>query len=205
VTPSPSGTKGLLMPDPIRTGLVLPPALLDDPEPGAEGKVISTGSTCDDASTSISETRPGMPLKRDPYGRDAPRRCEVKAAWSAEPLTKYLKSVVTQITTNLQDKRLPTAEKLETFITRLVANTQRQLKHAPRKVRHALQATFTRLFQKYWNFARNEKVRATTPEELKCTLVSLVEALTEFASNPDAVAQPKPVRCVQHNRGLDAA
>lgn len=118
----------------------------------------------------------GFPLKRDPYGRDGPRRGEAKE-WSVESLAKYLKSVVHQIDTNINNQRLPTAEKLDREVTRLVANTQRQLRHAPKKTRHAIQAMCARRFHRFWNFARNEKVKATTPEELKCVLICLIEAL----------------------------
>jgi len=109
-----------------------------------------------------------------------------------EPLAKYLKGVALQIDANLRDERLPTVERLDTFVSKLVSNAHRQLKHAPRKARHTLQAMFSRRFQKFWNFTRNEKVRTTTPEELKWALISLIEHLiSEFAVNPDALSQPK--------------
>mmetsp|Transcript_106510 Transcript_106510/g.194157 ORF Transcript_106510/g.194157 Transcript_106510/m.194157 type:complete len:432 (-) Transcript_106510:38-1333(-) len=145
----------------------------------------------------------GWPLKRDPYGRDGhgrdgPRRGEAKE-WSVEPLAKYLKSVVHQIDTNINNQRLPTAEKLDAFVTRLVANTQRQLRHAPKKTRHAIQAMCARRFHRFWNFARNEKVKATTPEELKCVLICLIEALLSkyvmVGPSPAGIrhySQPKP-------------
>jgi len=211
-----------MMPDPIRTGLILPPALLDDlPDYIAltlqkaacigqpdntlpDVEVQNSHSPCvdDGISTAFTsstvtpvESRPGMPIKWDPYGRDAPRPNLVKD-WSVEPLLKYTKSVVLQINANLQDKRLPSAEKLDSFVARIVSHTQRQLKHAPRKVRHTLQGIFSKKFQKFWNYVRNERVRATTPDELKDALLRLVEALTEFASSHDAIEQPRPIRCV---------
>jgi len=243
------------MPDPIRTSLILPPALLDDEhvvEVKAEGPgatetplpVVGTGpgaslsaggggfcdarslgaagaSVANDAAagtTASGNNRPGMPLKRDPYGRDGGSssgrvRLDAKQGWSVEPLCKYLKDVACQIDANLRDECLPTAERLEAFVSRLVVNTQRQLKHAPRKERHTLQALFSRRFQKFWDYARNQKVRSTTPEELKWALVTLVENLfAEFtATGPDALllAQPKPVHyhhCAQLLRsGVDAA
>mmetsp|Transcript_34867 Transcript_34867/g.89528 ORF Transcript_34867/g.89528 Transcript_34867/m.89528 type:complete len:369 (+) Transcript_34867:141-1247(+) len=211
---SPFASKGLLMPDPIRTSLILPPALLDDEHP-AENKRESPcmeevpGPTCDEP-LAVGDTRPGMPLKWDPYGRDGSRRLEIKTSgWSVEPLAKYLKGVAMQIDANLRDECLPTSERLEAFVSRLVANTQRKLKQAPRKVKHTLQALSARRFQKFWNFARNEKVRATTPEELKWALLTLIENLiSEFAVNPDAlaqpVAQPKPVHIAQLLRAPDA-
>lgn len=201
--PSPSDSKlDLLMPDPIRTGFVLPPALLDDSD-ALEGKGVQSVSTSAESPPADSENRPGISLKWDPYGRDAPRRCEVKPSWSVDPLTKYLKGVVGQINTNVQDKRVPTSEKLDAFVSRLVSNTQRQLKHAPRKVRHTLQALFSSRFLKFWNYVRNEKVRTTSPEELRGALGELVDALTGFASIPDSLAQPSPVRGVQRIRVLD--
>lgn len=124
----------------------------------------------------------GLKLKRDPYGRDAPRK-NTKSEWSPEPLAKYLKGVASQIDANIQNHRLPTAEKLDTFVNRLVLHTHRQLRHAPKKVRHTLNALCARRFQRFWNFSRNEKVRTTTPEELTSTLLGLVEAiLSEFAT-----------------------
>jgi hypothetical protein len=199
------------MPDPIRTSLILPPALLDDEHPvGGESKqetcivevpVVSADPALSaDEPIVVCDPSPGMPLKWDPYGRDGNRRwLEFKSSgWSVEPLARYLKCVAMQIDANLRDECLPTTERLEVFVSRLVANTQRKLKQAPRKVKHTLQVLFTRRFQKFWNFARNEKVRATTPEELKWALLTLIENLiSEFAVNPDALAQPlaqpKPV------------
>lgn len=259
---SPFVSRGLLMPDPIRTSLILPPALLDlehtsggDGTGGANGAcgaggawsaggAVGAGGASGAGGTSsagfglrvqpasggvggvsgiggggvllIAElhlaccagdeplvplgTRPGMPLKKDPFGRDgACRRGGSEArsgTWTAEPLVKYLKVVALQIDSNLRDERLPTAERLDAFVSKLVSNAHRQLKLAPKKVRHPLQALFSRRFQKFWDFARNEKVRHTTPEELKLALVALIEHLaSEFAVRTDPVAQPKPVQC----------
>lgn len=111
-----------------------------------------------------------------------------------EPLAKYLKDVALQVEANLSNGCLPTSERLDSFVHRLVANTQRQLKHAPRNCKHMLLAMFTRRFQKYWNFPRNEKVRSITPEELKWILVGLVENLNSEFATPDVLAQPKPLR-----------
>jgi len=179
------------MPDPIRTSLILPPALFDDehgPESKAEGTCV-VEVTCDDALP-VGDTRPGMPLKWDPFGRDGSRRGEnSKCEWSAEPLTLYLQGVVTQIDANLRSERLPTAERLDIFVSRLVVNTQRQLKHAPRKVKDTLQAMFSRRFMTFWNVSRNEKVRPMTAEELKWALVGLIEGLvSHFAVNPEKLA-----------------
>eukprot|EP00929_Paragymnodinium_shiwhaense_P057558 TRINITY_DN28819_c0_g1_i1.p1 TRINITY_DN28819_c0_g1~~TRINITY_DN28819_c0_g1_i1.p1 ORF type:complete len:433 (+),score=90.35 TRINITY_DN28819_c0_g1_i1:195-1493(+) len=225
VAASPSLSKGLLMPDPIRTSLLLPQALLED-EPVLEGKadvigvgedsakavdavtgVVTSPLDLGDCSTdTCGESLVNGALKVDPYGRDVPRRCEVKTAWSVEPMAKYLKSIVLKIVTNLQHNRLPTPAKLDTFVSKLVGNTQRNLKHAPKSVRHGLQAIFSKHFQKFWNFKRNEKVRTPTPEELKVTLLGLIETLADFAActngaansavpgSPGAVAQPKPMR-----------
>lgn len=146
-----------------------------------------------------ADNRPGMPLKWDPYGRDGPRRCEVKTEWSADPLAKYIRGVVSQIDANLTNHLVPSSEKLDAFVSRLVANTHRQMKHAPKRARHTLQGMFSRRFLKFWNFVRNEKVRTTTPEELKGALVGLIEGLiTEFEVNPDILTeQPRPGRSVR--------
>jgi len=119
----------------------------------------------------------GLKLKPDPIGRDAPQRAEANSEWYPEKLAKYLKGVAYQIDTNIQNHRLPSAEKLDAFVNRLVANTHRQLRHAPKKVRHSLNGLCARRFHRFWNFARNEKVRSTTPEELTSTLLCIVEAL----------------------------
>jgi len=215
IAPSPSGgLNSLLMPDPIRTGLMLPPSLLDDETVHVsenkleENCVDSLEANCVDEvaqdsvqispcfeSQVMAEPRPGpISFKWDPYGRDMPRRIiadgNVKGEWSVEPLAKYLKRVVMQIDANIETHRLPTAEKLDAFVSRLVANTHRLLKHAPKKVRQTLQSMLSRRFQRFWNFARNEKVRSTNPEELKSMLTCLVDALIcEFGLSPDAVEE----------------
>jgi len=233
------------MPDPIRTSLILPPALLDDEhtaEAKADGHIAGETSVAgcapeaagggsagmptlapsaaigpsapslppaDSASAvtaaavaSNAGARPGAPLKWDPYGRDGFRkpcswgRIEAKhASWSVEPLAGYLKDVARQIDSNLRNECLPTAARLDAFVSELVTITQKQLKHAPKKERDTLKTLISGRFQKFWDYKRNQKVRPTTPEELKSTLVTLVEMFAEFAGNADALrlAQPKPV------------
>ena len=61
----------------------------------------------------------GMPLRWDPFGRDG-RRQEVKGEWTPDSLAKYLKGVALQIDNNLNQGRLPTAERLDAFVSRLV-------------------------------------------------------------------------------------
>lgn len=196
IAPSPSGSNALFMPDPIRTMPMLPPALFDDEQcvagavekgdgscvfqvdpPGPPSWQRVQCSSLEDVGQHPADSRLGMPLKRDPYGRDGPRRSEARGEWTVEPLAKYLKGVATQIEANLQKHGSPTAEKLDAFVHRLVANTQRQTRHAPKKVRHALQSMFAKRLVKFWNFVRNEKIRSTTPEELKVALVSLGDCL----------------------------
>lgn len=248
------------MPDPIRTTLILPPALLDDEhvaetkaegastweplpligvavragcveaeaegpstweplpmlvgalrlgaDPGSGNRGCSLadglGTESDAHPASSGAPRIGMPLKCDPYGRDGSssmRRMETESGWSVKPLAEYLKGVAMQIDTNLRDECLPSAERLETFVSRLVARTKKQMKHAPKKDRHTLQALFSSRFQKFWDFTQNQKVRSTSPEELKWALVTLVENLfAEFAGSPDTflLAQPKPI-CRRHS------
>jgi len=155
------------------------------------------GPGCDavPVPTLTVDTRPGIPLKWDPYGRDGPRRCEVKCEWSVEPLAKYLKGVASKIDTNVQNHCIPTNEKLDSFVSRLVANTHRQIKHAPKKLRHSLQSMFSTRFRKFWDFVRNEKVKTATPEELKGALISVIEALTaDSRFNSTILAQPTPGR-----------
>jgi len=189
------------MPNPIRTSLILLPALLDSEPPATEavrgeGAVVEppTAAGAEEALAAI-HARPGMPLTNDPLGRDGSRRPGGREAWSLEPLAKYLKGVALQIDANLRHERLPTNDRLDCYVSKVVSNARRKLHHAPRKVRHMLQTLFSRRFQKFWNFTRNEKVRSTTPEELKLVLVALIEQLVnEFAVNPDMLLQPMLVQ-----------
>lgn len=143
----------------------------------------------------------GVAFKWDPYGRDGSRRPgpEAKGEWLPEPLAKYLKGVAAQIDSNLTTGRLPTTEQLDKFVGKLVTNSHRYLKPAPKKVRHGLKALFAQRFQRFWNYTRNEKVRTVTAQELKLAVSGLAETL----SNPDFIngsaeqqplVQPKPVR-----------
>ncbi|CAK0906638.1 unnamed protein product [Prorocentrum cordatum] len=195
VAPSPNGPNGLLMPDPIRTSLMLPPTLFDDDQvtegkaeqPPAESSSRETPASAELAACaqpaadprvvvaepSAARAQMGPLLKRDPFGRDVPCRREPPTKeWSVDPLVKYLRGVVQQIEHNIQNHCVPTAEKLDAFVSRLMANTERHVRRAPKKRRHALQVLLSRR-----NFARHENQRVTTPEELKTTLNSVIEDL----------------------------
>jgi len=197
------------MPDPIRTMPMLPPALFDVDQEKEKEKAREEaagtrqreeqGPSSEDAHlAAIMESKPG---KKDPFGRDNPERIQVRE-WSAEPLAKFLQGIVSQIDANLQNHCVPTSEKLDTFVSRLVSNTHRQMKHAPKRIRKLLQDLFAKRFQKIWNFVRNEKVRSISPEELKVALIGLIESLTaDFEVNPEvlrAVQQPRPRRASGH-------
>lgn len=170
------------MPDPIRTAQALPPSLLDDEHVTENHPSLpSLGLAARPAS---ARTRAGLPLPRDPFGRDGSgssvsiRRLEVRSGWSVEPLAKYLKGVATQIETNLRDGCLPSAERLEVFVQKLVLHTKKQLKNAPRQDRRNLQVLISDRFQTFWDFTRNQKVGPTSPEELRSVIVTLVENLS---------------------------
>jgi len=181
--PSPSAT-GLLMPNPIRTTQMLPPALLDEMH---ETKAHDTnlfpqekGPSADDAVLpTISEHRPGVGLKWDPFGRDCRplegKKSHEKQELSPEPLVKYLQGVVAQIDANLQNHCVPTSDKLDAFVSRLASNMHKR---------------------KIWNFVRNDKVGATTAPELKAALQGVIDNVAaDFGVNPESlVAQPKPRR-----------
>jgi len=184
-----NSTKGLLMPDPIRT--IIPPELFDD-----EDTTSTNGLRTQPPSNTSEDTRspntgtpskdlilPGKPLRRDPYGRDQPRHSDKgKSPWSVDSLFKYLNKVQLQIDKNLADEHLPTNDKLDNFIGRLIHHTNRQLERAPKKARRSLQATCRRLMP-FWNFAQNRKVRSTCPEELRDAIARLIEAAqSEFSS-----------------------
>jgi len=182
------------MPDPIRTMPMLPPALFDVEQEQKQAQDTGGPSSEDLHLAAIMECKPG---KKDPFGRDNPERREVRSEWSAEPLAKFLQGIVSQIDANLQNHCVPTSEKLDTFVSRLVANTHRQMKHAPKRIRKLLQDLFAKRFQKIWNFVRNEKVRSISPEELKAALIGLIESLTsDFEVNPEVLraVQPRPRR-----------
>lgn len=171
---------------------MLPPALF-------EGELEITKDRPSSEDAQLAAIIEGKPSKKDPFGRDNPdRRQAGPGEWSAEPLAKFLQGIVSQIDTNLQNHSVPTSEKLDTFVSRLIANAHRQMKHAPKKIRKLLQEAFARRFQKVWNFVRNEKVRSISPEELRAALISLIETLTsEFGVNPDVlqvVNGPRPRR-----------
>lgn len=204
------------MPDPIRTMSMLP-ALFD-----AEAASTSTSASaehCDrfeqpftlqgpileEAPQTIEVPQivvdgPPMPgLKTDPYERDraGPRRVEVKGDWSAESFIKYLKGVPSQIDANLQNHGAPNAEKLDAFVEKLVFVTRRQTRHAPKKMKQTVRGQFTRRFRGFWDVVRNEKIRSTTPDELKNALYNLIEGLnSEFGVSPDLPARhmTRPVR-----------
>lgn len=221
VIPSPMESKGLLMPDPIRTGIIPPALLADEPAPDtrvehAEQSCAYKAADCETTESTVDtrgvDVSVGMPLRWDPFGRDGVRRQEVKSEWTPDSLAKYLKGVAVQIDNNLTHGRLPTVERLDAFVSRLVLNSQRQLKHAPKKVRHRLQATFALRFQTFWNFSRNEKVRNISPEELKGILTALVENLSSHhdltPAEPHTLAQPKPLRYYSYGQlrpAVDAA
>lgn len=186
------------MPEPIRTHVRLPPTILLDDHTDCkynESTVVDTHVPIPEESQLTCETKFGMSFKSDPFGRDKPRHSSTKAKWSAGPLAKHLRGVVWQIDSNIQNKITPSAEKLDAFVSRVVANAHRQMRLAPRKVRTPLQSMFGLRFQKFWDFARNEKVRGTTPEELKSTLLHLIEGLVaDFGANQETLVQVRSMR-----------
>jgi len=178
------------MPDPIRTNLMLPTTLFDD-DHVAESKgdpplvdlssreAAQSGLGCEEVAQVQLPCDPQARLvaakfRRSQHGCDALcRRGEPPAReWSAAPLVNYLRGVVHQIEHNLQHHCVPTAEKLDAFVSRLLAITQRHARRAPKKRRQALQALLSRK-----SFARHGSSRATTPEELKAALNYLIEDL----------------------------
>jgi len=181
---------------------MLPPSLFDvEQEKEKVAREEQLPSSEDAHLAAIMECKPG---KKDPFGRDNPARSQVRGEWSAEPLAKFLQGIVSQIDANLQNHCVPTSEKLDTFVSRLVANTHRQVKHAPKRIRKLLQELVAKRFQKIWNFVRNEKVRSISPEELKGALIGLIESLTaDFEVNPEvlrAVHQPRLRRAGGHHK-----
>lgn len=197
VAPSPSGSSALLMPEPMRTGLMLPPAFIDDESVHvAENKTEPEGSTVDEEPEARAFQNPmeadprGGPVsfKWDPYGRDVPRmqHREPHSETSVEKMVKYLKRVVEAFDSNMERKKPPTADKLDAEIARMMGYLHRQLKNAPKK--HKLQGIFSHCFQRIWNFGANKKVRSTTPEEMKRILLDLIDNLnSEFPARRPAI------------------
>merc|ERR1712032_1329895 len=100
-----------------------------------------------------------------------------KGEWSAERLANYLRKFTQQIDVHVCARQIPTTDRLDAYISRLVKNIQRHLKHAPKNERHSLNTFCSKRFQAFWNFNRNEKVRTTTPENLRAVLVSVIDHL----------------------------
>jgi hypothetical protein len=179
---APLGSKSLLMPAPVRTGLSWPPSFFDEE---AAADCVNTLEEAD-AEGDIEvlkavdiQTLPGpTTFDCDPHARDIAKR---NREWSAEPLAKYLKGAVAQIEANIETHKLPTDEKLDAFVSRLVENMHKFLKRAPKDLRRTLQAKMSRRFKTFWNFDRNEKVRSTSPEELKSVVTSLIKSLVSNA------------------------
>mmetsp|Transcript_3053 Transcript_3053/g.7820 ORF Transcript_3053/g.7820 Transcript_3053/m.7820 type:complete len:349 (+) Transcript_3053:145-1191(+) len=197
---SPMGSKDLLMPEPVRTTLIIP--FMSEEEHTPDGKpdglweVNSTSSTTTSShvpngaqvAPAAQELHSGRDMERlvetpikfkwDPYGRDL-RRTEPKIdAWSITPLAKYLEGVRSQIDSNLQNGIIPSADKLDKFVERLIRNIHGQMRSAPKKSlkSKALQGLFAHHFP-FWNFTGNKKVRTPSPEELKGALTGLIDAL----------------------------
>merc|ERR1712083_811311 len=106
--------------------------------------------------------------------------------WTAAPLLKYLKRVAMQIETNVQNQRMPTPARLDAFVSKLIEESKRKFRNAPKKVRGALQHHFAQQFEAHWDFLQNAKVKDITPEELKWSLISLIETLVSvFNVNPE--------------------
>lgn len=208
----------LYMPNPIRKGVLLPPAILGE-EPAEEGggpRAECAGGPCGweaawqlcgahgpplaagllevptEVEAAVQETeRPANPFRRERHGRDGPPRHTWGPdfrAWTAAPLVRYLKRVALQIDSNVRNKSMPTTDRLDAFVSKLIDQSKRQLRSAPKKVRPMLQQHFVQQFQYYWDFLQNTKVNDITPEELKWSLISLIETLiTAFKVNPEAL------------------
>ncbi|CAK0866338.1 unnamed protein product, partial [Prorocentrum cordatum] len=194
------------MPNPIRKGVLLPPAILGE-EPAEEGgrRVEGAGGACGsdapgqpcgapgppldagllevpaEVEAAVQETeRPANPFRRERHGRDGPPRHTWGPdfrAWTATPLVRYLKRVALQIDSNVKNKSMPTTDRLDAFVSKLIDQSKRQLRSAPKRVRPMLQHHFVQQFQYYWDFLQNTKVKDITPEELKWSLISLIETL----------------------------
>jgi hypothetical protein len=138
-------------------------------------------------SLAAPDAQLGLTFKLDPLGRDAPRAdiSKSKNTWSVEPLAKYLKSVTQIVESNINKKRLPTEEKLDAFVAKLVTEVHRQVRHAPKKVRPNLTRLCACRFDRFHDFKSNQRVVTPSPEELKIALTTLVEALlAEFMTRP---------------------
>lgn len=182
------------MPDPIRRSPLFPELLGDNPllENTEDGAEDDDGGQEDGQSGAVGA--PGVGVRQDPYGRDAPRHGIVKSEWSVDRLVNYLQSkVMRKIDSGLQSDPTPKDDKLNTFVKRLIANIKRENSKAPKRIRPQLHGLFFDNFRRFWNFDRNEKVAPTSPEELLATLQAVIEALKDpdFQRRLDAIPQMK--------------
>lgn len=182
------------MPDPIRRSPLFPSFLGGNPllENTEDGPEDEDGRP--DDRDPAAEGAPGVAVRQDPYGRDAPRHGMVKTEWSVDRLVNYLQiKAVRKIDSGLQSDPTPKDEKLNIFVKRLILNIKRENSKAPKRVRPQLHGLFFERFRKFWNFERNEKVRPINPEELLTTLQDLIEALKDpdFQRRLDSTSQSK--------------
>lgn len=164
--PSHAGVGVLHMPEPVRTMPSDLRPLLCAEEPAEPGSILE-----------------GVPVlqTKDPYGRHPPKAKE--DAWSVEPLAKIMKGAVSQIDGNLQKYGMPSPEKLDSFISRLVSKTKESTNMAPKDAQRNIRRTFASCMQPFWDVAHNQKIKDATPDELKVAISHLIEHVnSEFST-----------------------
>lgn len=204
----PPDSRSLHMPDPIRKSPLFQELLGDNP------LLENTEDTAEDDDVGQEDGKsgavgaPGVGVRQDPYGRDAPRHGIVRCEWTVDRLVNYFQSkVMRKIDSGLQSDPNPKDDKLNNFVKRLIANIKRENSKAPKRIRPQLHGLFFEHFRRFWNFDRNEKVAPTSPEELSATLQAVIEALKDpdFQRRLDASMQMKgqtQVRSTSNRRML---
>lgn len=186
------------MPLPVRSNLILPAALLEG-EPGEEEPDLEETEDFVMPAIDMFENRSMRSFKSDPFGRDSSKYVGPKKdEWSLAPLANYMDTITAKIDDNIAKDMPFTDAKFDSFVSRVVSTIRRRTQHAPREMRRRISAILDKKFRKFWNVQRNQKVKNTTPQELKIALVSVIEAFqSEFAMYFVTVAtlgQPKACR-----------
>lgn len=186
------------MPLPVRSNLILPAALLEG-EPGEEEPDLEETEDFVMPAIDMFENRSMRSFKSDPFGRDSSKYIGPKKdEWSLAPLANYMDTITAKIDDNIAKDMPFTDAKFDSFVSRVVSTIRRRTQHAPREMRRRISAILDKKFRKFWNVQRNQKVKNTTPQELKIALVSVIEAFqSEFAMyfvTGATLGQPKACR-----------
>jgi len=122
-------------------------------------------------------------LGSDPFGRDAPATARTSPKLALERLSTYVSGVVCKIDDNLRHGLSPSEEKFDRFLSKLVCNMRRRIQDSPRNNRKHLVSIVEKSFVLFWNFRLNQKIRNSSPEELKEALLLINQSLFAELAN----------------------